>query len=143
MLRTALAGSLLALLTACASTPVPLSEAKPVPADRLFAFQSKTDSASRAIVTRDTSFQGGGCYLGVFIDGTLAGKVDPGEVASFHLPAGEHLIGVGTTEGRGLCAFSTDLRREITANFPAGRTSYYRIVTRSEEGPALEATSLR
>lgn len=143
MLRTAFAGSLLALLTACASTPVPLTEAKPVPADRLLAFQAKADGTGRAVVTRDRSFQGAGCYAGFFVDGNLVGKLDPGESATFHLPAGEHIVGVGSKDGRGLCAMGNGTLHEITTVFAADQTRYYRIVTPPGDAPKLEATTLR
>lgn len=51
------------LLAGCATSPVPSSEADPVPSSRLFAYQAPTQGDSSLIVTRDKGFVGGAATL--------------------------------------------------------------------------------
>lgn len=93
-------------LAGCATTPVPLSQAKQVPADRLLAFQGGiTGPSAKLSVTRDAGFLGGGCYLALVINGKLAARFDTGEVANFDIAPGEVLLRVGGDPlGKGMCA---------------------------------------
>lgn len=127
MFRIIIIAALCSLATGCATSPVASSQAKPVPAQRIFAFQDKTSkSTASIIVTRDSGFLGGGCFLAFSLDGVRAGRFDPGETASFHVEPGEHLLAVKPdAEGSGLCHFATIensaretiLRENETKNF--------------------------
>lgn len=120
------------------------SEIRQVPTDRLLAFQEQSATMGGIVITRDVGMVGGACFLGVLIDGTLAGKLDTGERASFYLPPGPHLIAPTWIDGRGLCgAFysekSASARRrttEITTS--SGGRKNYRIHTNTDGESTLE-----
>ena len=81
------------------------------PSDRIYLFQEPFENSAQVKVTRDIGFLGGGCFLGLLINGQLAAKLDPGERVIFYLPAGEHLLAPTWVDGRGLCgAFYTEQR---------------------------------
>ncbi|WP_416046669.1 hypothetical protein [Cupriavidus basilensis] len=144
MLRTAFGGFLLCLLGACATSPVTQGQATAVPADRLYLYQgAATPEHGSAMVTRDTGFVGNGCFLGLYVDGDLAGKFETGETAAFQLPQGEHILGIAFPPGKGLCAFHDGERREISAVIAPGKTKYFRLVVRPGDGPTIEPTTVR
>jgi hypothetical protein len=113
------------LLAGCASSAISVREANPVPADELYAFQSKPAGESgKVTVVRDSGMIGSGCDIVVYVDGRKAAKIGTGERASFYLPAGAPSIGAGLA-GSGLCAGAAI--RTISANVQAGKESLYRI----------------
>jgi len=101
---------LLVLVSGCATTPVPISEAKLVPKDRLLAFQtSSAEKTAILTVVRDEGFIGGGCYLALYINRVLSGRLDVGEFGKFYVEPGEILLRVGgDPQGTGLCGLGTD-----------------------------------
>ncbi|MDP2882483.1 MAG: hypothetical protein Q8N89_12965 [Azonexus sp.] len=94
------------VLAGCATTPLPASQAKPAPKERIFAFQDKTaTNSATAVVTRDDGFLGSGCYYGFWINGVLAARLDVAETSSFFVEPGEHVLRVGIDpQGKGLCS---------------------------------------
>jgi predicted component of type VI protein secretion system len=120
---------LLLLLTACATTPTPINEAKQIPAERLLAFQIPTsDKAATITVIRDEGFLGGGCFAGLYIDQVLAARLDVAEVAKFYVEPGEVLIRVGwDPQGRGLCAFGQDNWTQRETTLKPGEQKPFRI----------------
>jgi len=95
---------LVTALTGCATTATRMDQTRPVTSDRILAYQLNDESHTSTItIIRDQGFIGGGCYIYLYIDGILAGKVDVGEIASFYVTPGEHLLKV-TQDGKGLCA---------------------------------------
>jgi hypothetical protein len=114
-----------ALLTACASTAISVKDAQPVPADEVYAFQSKPSGDSGKItVVRDSGAVGSGCDIVVYVDGRKAAKIGTGERATFYLPAGNSNLGAGLA-GSGLCAGAAV--RTIPAIVQPGKESLYRI----------------
>jgi hypothetical protein len=122
----------------------PSSEVIPVPADRLMAFQESVADTGTVVITRDIGLIGGGCFLGVLIDGQLSAKLDTGERAVFHLPAGEHLLAPTWVKGKGLCgAFFDDerasaRRRAAEVNVKPGVSKSYRIHTNTDGESIIE-----
>jgi len=113
------------LLAGCASTAISVRDAKPVPSDEVYAFQSKPSGASGKItVVRDTGAVGSGCDIVVYVDGRKAAKIGTGQRATFFLPPGTPNLGAGLA-GSGLCAGAAI--RTISANVQAGKESLYRI----------------
>ncbi|MCE0464911.1 DUF2846 domain-containing protein [Pseudomonas uvaldensis] len=110
-----IAGSLLA---GCATSPVPSSEADPVPSSRLFALQAPAQGDSTLIVTRDKGFVGGGCNTTLSIDGRKAAEIGAGETAKFRVAPGEHIVSASAC-GSGL--------KERETNIKAGSTKKFRI----------------
>ena len=90
----------------CATAPIPISEAKRVPPDRVLAFQTPlSDKAATLTMIRDEGFLGGGCYYAVSLNGILAARLGPAELVRFYMESGEILMRYGRDpQGRGLCA---------------------------------------
>lgn len=105
-----------ALLAGCATSPVPSSEADPVPSSRLFAFQAPTQGDSTLIVTRDKGFVGGGCNTTVSIDGRRAAEIGSGETAKFRVVPGEHIVSASSC-GSGLKERETSIKAGSTKKF--------------------------
>ncbi|WP_345789621.1 hypothetical protein [Pseudomonas mandelii] len=104
MRRIIATGALLLALGGCATSPMRVSEARPVPASEMYAIKSQgTEDPGRLTIFRDDGFVGSGCDAVFYIDGQRAAKIGPGQKASFVLPAGEVSLGTGLAES-GLCA---------------------------------------
>lgn len=133
---TRLLGAMLAsALAGCATTPVPLSKARQVPASRLLAFQEKlTGPSARLFVIRDKGLVGGGCFYAVVINGTVAARLDTGEIAQFELAPGEvTLRGNGDPWGKGLCGIGpTDYWTQRETTLRPGETKYFRLTIDSD-----------
>ncbi|WP_414928244.1 hypothetical protein [Pseudomonas sp. IT-P74] len=113
------------LLAGCASTAISVKDAKLVPADEVYAFQSKPSGDSGKItVVRDSGAVGSGCDIVVYVDGRKAAKIGTGQRATFYLPPGSSNLGVGLA-GSGLCAGAAI--RTISASVQSGKESIYRI----------------
>lgn len=124
-MRILIAAVGLSLLAGCATSATPVDQAKPVPADELYAFQSKPAGESGTLtVVRDSGALGSGCDIVVYIDGRRSAKIGPGQRANFYLPPGQPNVGIGLADS-GLC--SGMAVRSITGKVDVGRTSLYRI----------------
>ncbi|OPB16868.1 hypothetical protein BFW91_01935 [Pseudomonas fluorescens] len=124
-MRILIAAVAVAMLAGCASTAISVRDAKPVPADEVYAFQSKPGVDSGKItVVRDSGAVGSGCDIVVYVDGRKAAKIGTGQKATFYLPAGSTNLGTGLA-GSGLCAGAAI--KTISANVQAGKESLYRI----------------
>ena len=113
----------------CHTTPVPLEEAIPTPLPRLMAFQSPSPSyPSTLTIIRDKGFGGSSCYIMVYINNELAARMDAGEKAVFHVPAGNTLIMVGPdTQGEGLCWLADKYSDQIETYLNAQEKKPYRV----------------
>ncbi len=115
----------LALLAGCASSAISVGQAKPVPSDELYAYQTKPAGQSGTLtVVRDSGFVGSGCDAVVYINGVKAAKIGTGQRATFFLPPGHPNIGVGFA-GSGLCMGVAV--RTITGAVQVGAESLYSI----------------
>ncbi|AZF05603.1 hypothetical protein [Pseudomonas sp. R5-89-07] len=124
-MRILIAAVVVAMLAGCATSPMSARDAKPVPSDELYAFQSKTQNAtSRITVVRDGGFVGSGCDLVLYIEGRRAAKIGPGQRASFYVEPGPVNLGTGLAES-GLCAGAAI--RTISATLKPGGESQFRI----------------
>ncbi|MFJ2687401.1 hypothetical protein ACIOYV_27105 [Pseudomonas sp. NPDC087342] len=115
----------MALLAGCSTSQISVRDAKPVPGDELYAFQSKTaNTSSRITVVRDGGVLGSGCDVVFYIEGRRAAKIGPGERASFYSEPGAANLGIGLADS-GLCmgvAIKT-----ISANLKPNGESRFRI----------------
>jgi hypothetical protein len=114
-------------IAGCAtSTPIPVSQATPIPPDRLQAFQQANNVPRSEIqVTRDVSDRQSECYIGIRIDGTIGAGIGPGEVGRFYVPPGSHvveLVGFGV----GLCSTLT-YDKAIKVGTATGETRRLRV----------------
>jgi hypothetical protein len=112
-------------LTGCATTPTPIKEARPVPKDRIFLTSDANERGNaRVTFIRDGGFTGAGVYQHLFIDGTKAASLDPGETVEFVLRPGEHIFGVVPTDPFGVHAVNT-----IDQELRSDRQYFYRLQT--------------
>lgn len=125
-MRRIIAAGLVALaLSGCATSPMPVSEAKPVPSDEIYGFKSPASKDSGSLtVFRDDGFVGSGCDIILYIDGQRAAKIGPGQKVSFNLPAGDVNLGTGLAES-GLCSGAAI--KTVASNIKSGREAIYRI----------------
>lgn len=124
-------------LTACTSFRTDPENLDPVPAERLFGWQEAGEATSELIVDRDIGMLGGGCYVAFQIDRQLAARIAIGEVASFRVPAGEHIVGITIdTQGEVLC-HKGRLQRELRIQAEAGQRLHLRIVSEAKTGFGL------
>jgi len=124
-----------ALLSACATRPTPVAEVQPIPADRVVAFEAADAGADSARLTfiRDKGMINSGCYAGLYINGTLAGRVGTSETATFTVPSGEVQIRVARDpQGRGLCATLKDHWTQRETVLKPGQHKTMRIAYSSE-----------
>lgn len=125
MHRIIAAGVLLLALGGCTTSPLPIADARPVPADHIYAFKGQgTNETGYLTVFRDDGFVGSGCDVVFYIDGQRAAKIGPGQRASFNLPAGEVNLGTGLAES-GLCSGAAI--KTIASSIKPGREVIYRI----------------
>jgi len=118
-------GALLLALGGCATSPMRVSEARPVPPSEMYAIKSQgTQDPGRLTIFRDDGFDGAGCDVVFYIDGQRAAKIGPGQKASFVLPAGKVNLGAGLAES-GLCAGVAI--KTVAANIRPRKEVIYRI----------------
>ncbi|AMW64543.1 lipoprotein (endogenous virus) [Pseudomonas phage phiAH14a] len=124
-MRILIAAVAVAMLAGCASSAISVRDAKPVPSDEVYAFQTKPAGESgKVTVVRDSGAVGSGCDIVVYVDGRKAAKIGPGQRATFYLPPGSPSLGAGLA-GSGLCAGAAI--RTIAAAVQPGKESLYRI----------------
>lgn len=112
-------------LTGCFSRPISVYEAEQAPNNRIFKYQ--TPSESKIIVVRDKGIAGSGCYASIFINGETVAKLNAGEKAVFHVSAGDWILGA-SIQGAGLCALNpTRMERETITKL--GDTKVFRTFT--------------
>jgi len=68
---------------------------------RLYLYQLPTDGDATFTFERANGVFGGGCSNAIYIDNKVAGQIEIGERAVFHVPAGNHDVAV---EQRGTCS---------------------------------------
>lgn len=129
MKRFALFCLIPALAAACATSPVAPTDAKPVPADRVFAYSQPIDGPSgKLLVVRDQRAFGAACPIAVYVDGQVAAHFRTSETLTLHLAPGPHVIGAGPSGG-GMCSWSNEAahRREIAHTVQAGTQARMRL----------------
>lgn len=142
MMRSALFLLAVAVLSGCgsiATNRVSEAEARPIPADRLLAFQKPGEDLVKISVTRESGFLGGGCFFGLEIDRVLAARFDTSEIAWFHVATGEHEFAVTRDpQGRGLCGVNdmTPYREKLLVE--RGKPNRFAITFRVFRRPEVE-----
>lgn len=121
-------------VSGCATSPVALTDAKPVPADRIYAYRQPVNGASGTlVVVRDEGFQSKGCPVAFYIDGTLAAHVRAGETVTLTVPVGNRILGIGPA-GKGLCSLADEAthRRETSLAVDSGSQTKVRVAVVGE-----------
>ncbi|MBF8793490.1 hypothetical protein IRZ70_11810 [Pseudomonas monteilii] len=129
----------LAVLAGCATSPVPLSQAVQAPAERVTEYQQPVKNGGAIIVTRDSGYQGSGCFATVFLNGNPAARLSPKETATFNVPAGEWMLGAGL-DGKALCGLNAE-RLEAEVVIKPGQTKRYRIYTSADGDVGVKPTT--
>lgn len=128
-------------LAGCATQAILPSKAKPVPVDRIYQYQNRTDqNNSTLIVVRDSGMVGSACYATIYINGGRVAKLETQEKATFFLPSGEWSIGTNL-EGRGLCSAPND-RQERYISLKNGESKSVRIFTDGSGNMDIKPTTL-
>jgi hypothetical protein len=142
-MRNALAVITLLLLAGCSTSQVPADKALQVPTERVLAYSAKPETPyGTIVVTRDTGFIGGACYVGILIDGKFSARIDTGEAVSLYVPVGEHLIGLGGDErSGGVCGWG-DLRKEQSTSISTGQVKRFRIGGDTNVGLDIRPSSI-
>ncbi|NWL80001.1 3-isopropylmalate dehydratase [Pseudomonas taiwanensis] len=138
-MRLTCAAVSLLLLAGCSSYRAEPQHIVPVPADRLLAFQQPVEGGGQIVVNRDMGGLGSGCYIAVHVDRQLAARIGIGEVASFQVPPGDRIVGIGIDETDDTLCSKGRLRREKAAHVEVGQSEHFRIVSDNREGFALLA----
>jgi hypothetical protein len=123
-----------ASLSGCTSFRADSEHLKAVPAERLSAWQKTLSPSSELVVDRDIGMLGGGCYVALLIDREPAALLAVGEVATFHLPPGEHIVGITTDKQGGLLCSKGRLNRELRLQAQPGERQHLRIVSEAKSG---------
>lgn len=133
----------LLVLAGCTTSPVNEKSAKPAPADRVLLFQTPRDGGATIVVTRDSGWLAGGCYVAVLIDGQKAARIGPGEVARFNVEAGRHMIGMaGDADGAGMCGLQIgQWVKESATELRPGEIQRFRVSADSSAGMDIRPTS--
>lgn len=141
---TLLAAGAVGFLSGCSSTPVDPGSAKKVPSDRTFAYQADVPGGARLVISRDNGFwASGGCYATILVDGRKAARIDTGEMVSFKLKPGRHIIGIaGDDDGNGVCALQIGQPvKETSTDLSAGDVQKFR-VSGTQNGTDIRPSSL-
>jgi hypothetical protein len=86
--------AVLTSLAGCATQPIPTSQAKYVPDERIHDRTYLQAAAGSGLVTikRDAGLGGSACNTSVFANGTLTAQLASSEKIALHLPEGAHII---------------------------------------------------
>jgi len=112
MLSVALAG--------CATSPVPVSERRAVPPDRVFApalLAPWRDRTAQFTIVRDRGYTASAAGIDVFIDGERIARLATSESVTFYVTPGRHFLGARFSWGPVAPAerdFVADLKEPLT-----------------------------
>lgn len=125
-----LAIGITSVLAGCGTTQTSMSEARPVPPAFVYTSQrAPSQDEAKLTVIRDSGFAGGGCRVGLFVDGKRMADLEPKEMITVHVKSGQRILGVGpAADGRGLCSLvGSEVMREREAQFAPGQERYFRM----------------
>ena len=137
-MRYAGIAALATLAMGCATQPVPSSEAKPVPKDRVHAPDFLQAGPGRAflVVTRDKGLKASLCGMGVYIDGTLVATLRPSEQIRLFVNEGEHLVGV---DSKTTACFTGP--HQLTVNVTQTQPLLLRISAGGKDGTVIQQSA--
>jgi hypothetical protein len=121
-------------LAGCSSFQADPENLRPVPAERLLAYQQPLESGGQIVVNRDIGMLGGGCYVAVLVDREVAARIGIGEVATFQVPLGKRVVGIGIDEQDDTLCGKGRLHREVAVSIKSGEPQQLRIVSQSKGG---------
>ena len=92
--------ALAVLLSACATTAVPTTEAKPTRDVLDAALTIQRDGTGKVLIKRDLGAVGSACAIRVSVNGKPLANLRAGQIVSAHLEPGEYILGASST---GIC----------------------------------------
>lgn len=122
------------LLVGCSSWKPDAEYIRPVPEDRLLGYQQAHAWGGQIEVTRDFGGMGSGCYIAVLVDRQLAARIGVGERASFQVPVGTRVLGIGIDPLDDTLCGKGRLRRELAVKVEAGSQQQFRIISQNRGG---------
>ena len=122
------------LLVGCSSFRADPEHVRPVPQDRLLAFQQGEAGSARIVVNRDFGVMGGGCYVAIEVDRQVAARIGVGEQASFQVKPGTHIVGITPDRMDDTLCGMGRLLREVAVPAEAGKTQHLRIISQNRGG---------
>lgn len=113
----------------CQTSSVPLNEAAPVPAERVLAFHDPIPPPASTIhIVRNTGVGISECYLEIYVNQTLAARIDKGEQVTFYLSPGPLLLQVGPDlKGKPLCGYDPGNAKQIKTTVGPNEEKIFRI----------------
>lgn len=127
----------IAVMSGCATTPIPSSQADNVSAERHLRFRSAASGTVPIVITRDAGLMSSACSTRVFVNGELAANIRAGEKVTLNIPAGDVILGA---QPDGICAGGLV---EIEARLQAAKPSQYRIGYDHNGSLGLYRTAIR
>lgn len=138
-MRSMLIALPLLLLAGCSSFRGDPENIRPVPEDRLLAFQEAQASGGQIVVTRDFGMMGGGCYVAIEVDRQVAARIGVGERATFQVPAGTRVVGITPDRMDDTLCGMGRLLREVAVPVKAGESHDLRILSENRGGFDIRA----
>ena len=133
-MRSILIALPLLLLAGCSSYRGDPENVKPVPEDRLLAFQEAQANGAQIVVNRDFGVMGGGCFVAIEVDRKVAARIGVGEIATFQVPTGTRVVGITPDRMDDTLCGMGRLLREVAVPVKAGETQHLRIVSQNKGG---------
>jgi hypothetical protein len=124
----------LLLLAGCSSWKAAPEDVTPVPVERLLGYQEPLDTGGQLLVNRDFGGMGGGCYVAILVDRKVAARIAVGEQASFQVPSGTRVLGIGIDEMDDTLCGKGRLRRELAVKVQPGSQQGFRIISDNRIG---------
>ncbi|WP_166359853.1 3-isopropylmalate dehydratase [Pseudomonas akapageensis] len=121
-------------LAGCSSFRADREHVTQVPTDRLLAYQQPIEGGGQIVVNRDVGMLGGGCYVAILIDRQVAARIGIGEEASFQVPAGSRIVGIGIDQQDDTLCGMGRLDRERSVQLKAGGREQFHIVSEAKSG---------
>lgn len=118
------------LSTGCSTVPVSESEAKAVPADRVYApqyLQASPERTASIFIARDKGYYGSGCSHDILINNDKVLALRQSEAATLHLAPGAYFLKLET--GGGLCA---NISTSQNLTLGQGERQEYRVLLPSD-----------
>ena len=112
----------LLIFSGCSTVAVPLVDATPVPAERIFEPALLAAGQHNAAFVRDPGAWGSLCPFDIYVDNVKVFSIKPGEAIQLNLPLGTRLFRLEAAPA--LCATTT---RYLTSTLEPGIPQVYRI----------------
>lgn len=127
------------LILGCSTNPTPLSSAIKAPSDRVLSYMSDDGVADASVVIiRDKGFYGSGCYYAVYINNSLAARLDVSEYATFFIEPGEVTFKAGRDPyGRSLCGKFQEFQTETKTVLKSKDKKKFRLKVNSNGKPEI------